>query len=102
MKYLGELYANSESFQMFTLNGGVGIKEIHQFNKGLREFADFHDVTIRFIEVLAENKRLMYIKEISEKYAKLYQQFNKEEKITIISAYELSSSEQQEVVEALK
>jgi F-type H+-transporting ATPase subunit O len=102
MKYLGELYANSESFQLFTQNGGVGLKEIHQFNKGLREFADFHDVTIRFIEVLAENKRLMFIKEISEKYAKLYQQFNKEEKITIISAYELSSSEQQEVLEALK
>lgn len=102
MKYLGELYANSESFQMFTLNAGVGPKEIKLFNKGLREFADFHDVTIRFIEVLAENKRLMYIKEISEKYAKLYQQFNKEEKITIISAYELSSSEQQEVLEALK
>ncbi len=43
-------------------------------------------MTIRFIEVLAENKRLMFIKEIAEKYAKLYQQFNKEEKITIISA----------------
>jgi F-type H+-transporting ATPase subunit O len=52
--------------------------------------------------VLAENKRLMFIKEISEKYAKLYQQFNKEEKITIISAYELSTSEQQEVLDALK
>ena len=47
------------------------------------------------VEVLAENKRLMYIKEISEKYAKLYQQFNKEEKITIISAYRLSAAEEQ-------
>lgn len=33
---------------------------------------DFSDVTIRFIEVLAENKRLMFIAEIAEKYAKLY------------------------------
>jgi F0F1-type ATP synthase delta subunit len=32
----------------------------------------------------------MFIKEVAEKYAKLYQQFNKEEKITIISAYRLS------------
>ena len=72
MKYLGELYQNSESFQLFTLNAGVGTKEIKLFNKGLREFADFNDVTMRFIEVLAENKRLMFIKEISEKYAKLY------------------------------
>jgi F0F1-type ATP synthase delta subunit len=95
MKFLGELYQNSESFQMFTLNAGVGVKEIRAFNIGLQETGDFHKVTIRFIEVLAENKRLMYIKEISEKYAKLYQQFNKEEKITIISAYRLSAAEEQ-------
>ncbi len=44
----------------------------------------------------------MYIKEIAEKYTKLYQQFNKEEKITIISAYELSKDERQEVLDALK
>ncbi len=102
MKFLNELYKNSESFQMFTLNAGVGGKEIRAFNIGLQETGDFHKITIRFIEVLAENKRLMYIKEISEKYAKLYQQFNKEEKITIISAYRLSSGEEQEVLGALK
>lgn len=102
MKFLGELYANSESFQMFTLNAGVGIKEIHKFNEGLKQAGDFNAVTIRFIEVLAENKRLMYIKEIADKYAKLYQQFNKEEKITVISASQLTASQQDEVLAALK
>lgn len=102
MKYLNELYSNSESFQMFTLNAGVGSKEVNQFNKGLREIADINDVTIRFIEVLAENKRFMYIKEIAGKYTKLYQQFNKEEKITIISAEDLNENERQEVLDALK
>jgi ATP synthase F1 delta subunit len=102
MKFIGELYANSESFQMFTQNAGVGSKEIRAFNAGLRETGDFHDVTIRFIEVLAENKRLMFIKDIAEKYAKLYQQFNKEEKITVISAYRLSAEEEQQVLTALK
>jgi len=33
---------------------------------------DFDKVTIRFIEVLAENKRFMFIKEITEKYIKFY------------------------------
>ena len=89
MKFLGELYTHSESFQLFTQNAGVGVKEIKQFNAGLQESGDFSAVTIRFIEVLAENKRLMFIKEVAEKYAKLYQQFNKEEKITVISAYKL-------------
>lgn len=44
----------------------------------------------------------MYIKEITEKYQKLYQQFNKEEKITIISAAQLSSEEEKLVLGALK
>jgi ATP synthase F1 delta subunit len=102
MKFLGELYANSESFQLFTQNAGVGIKEIKLFNQNLRETGDFNDVTIRFIEVLAENKRLMFIKEVAEKYAKLYQQFNKEEKITVLSAVRLSADEEQQVLNALK
>jgi len=59
-------------------------------------------VTIRFIEVLAENKRLMYIKDVADRYSKLYQQFNKEEKITIISAYPLNEDEQRQVLSALK
>lgn len=57
---------------------------------------------MRFIEVLAENKRLMYIKEITEKYQKLYQLFNKEEKITIISANTLTGDEESQVLKALK
>jgi len=45
---------------------------------------------MNFLTVLAENKRLVFIREISERYVKLYGEFNKEEKITIISASELS------------
>ncbi len=73
MKFLSELFDNSESFQHFTQNAGIGSKEIKLFNKAISECGDFDKVTYRFIEVLAENKRLMYIKEIAEKYAKLYQ-----------------------------
>lgn len=72
--FLGELFENSESFQQFTQNAGVGAKEIKAFNQALLDTgADFSPITIRFIEVLAENKRFMYIKEITEKYQKLYQ-----------------------------
>ena len=78
------------------------MKEIKLFNQSLQETGDFNKLTFRFIEVLAENKRLMYIKEIAEKYQKLYQQFNKEEKITIISAYQLSKGEEDQVLKALQ
>jgi len=100
--YIKQLYDNSESFKDFTMNAGVGAKEIGLFNDALKSLGDFHPLTIRFLEVLAENKRLIYISGIAQRYQKLYQQFNKEEKITIISATELNSSEQGEVLAALK
>lgn len=75
--------------------------EMQQFNQGLRDVADFHEQTYKFLEILAENKRLVYLKGIAERYAKLYQQVNKEEKITIISATELNDSEKAEVLAAL-
>ena len=73
MMYLSELYTHSESFRMFTENAGVGQKEIKLLNNALRETAPFNETTMKFLEVLAENKRLIYIKEIAIKYQKLYQ-----------------------------
>ena len=100
--YIQNLYKNSESFRLFTQNQGVGAREIRAFNKALLELGDFNELTIKFLEVLAENKRLIYIEAIAGRYQKLYQLFNKEEKITIISAEALSNSEEQEVLAALK
>lgn len=102
MKYLSEIYKHSEEFRQFTENQGVGYKEIQLLNQALKETAPFTDVTIKFLTVLAENKRLIYISEIAEKYEKLYQEFNKEEKITIISASELTGSQKNQVLEALR
>lgn len=70
--YLQSLYKNSETFRNFTLNAGVGLKEITQFNAALKSVGDFHPITYKFIEVLAENKRLNYISAIADKYQKLY------------------------------
>ena len=100
--YIKALYANSESFKLFTQNAGVGAKEMDQFNQALASLGSFNPLTIKFMEVLAENKRLTYIDAIADRYVKLYQLFNKEEKITIISAEPLDSSEQGEVLAALR
>ena len=64
--------------------------------------ATFHPLTIKFLEILAENKRLVLIDAIIQRYIKLYQQFHKEEKITIISATKLSAAEEGEVLAALQ
>ena len=102
MQYLRELYKNCESFRMFTENGGVGAKEVAQLVVGLKETAPFCETTLKFIQVLGENQRLVFIKEIAEKYSKLYAEVNKEEKVTIISATELDSNQKSEILSALK
>ena len=78
MMFLQQIYANSEMFRQFTENGGVGSKEIAQFNTALTEIAPFSPLTLRFLTVLAENKRFYSIDVIATKYGKLYQEFNKE------------------------
>jgi hypothetical protein len=93
MKFLQEIYKNSETFRLFTENGGVGSIEIAKLNIALKETAPFCDTTLHFLTVLAENKRLNFISEIANKYIKLYQAENKEEKITIISAEALSGEQ---------
>ena len=102
MKYLQAIYKNSEQFRLFTENGGVGAKEVEAFNSALKETAKFSETTLNFIKVLVENKRLNFIDSIAEKFVKLYQEFNKEEKITIISASELSSDQKSQVLSALQ
>jgi len=57
---------------------------------------------MKFLMVLAESKRLIYLDEISKKFCKLYMQLNREEKITIISATDLNDSQKQQVLQALK
>ena len=100
--YLKGLYDNSEAFYLFTQNAGVGVKEMTKFNEALQSVATFHPLTIKFLEILAENKRLSFIGHIAERYQKLYQLLNKEEKITVISAEILTQDEQDEVLSALK
>lgn len=95
------MYNNSETFRLFTQNGGIGRVEIEKFNAALSSVATFHPLTLKFLTILAENKRLVYINGIASRYVKLYQQFHKEEKITIISADTLTASDEAEVLAAL-
>jgi F0F1-type ATP synthase delta subunit len=70
--YIGHLHKHCEHFRLFTENGGIGITGITALNKALSETAKFEDVTLKFLVVLAETKRLIYIREICKKYAKYY------------------------------
>ena len=46
----------------------MGAKEIVAFNEALNQIGDFNPLTIKFLEILAENKRLTFISGIAERY----------------------------------
>lgn len=70
--YLQELYKECEAFHLFTQNAGVGSKEIGELNEILNQLGDFNPLTIKFLEILAENKRLTFLNDIASRYQKLY------------------------------
>ncbi|CAI2380257.1 unnamed protein product [Moneuplotes crassus] len=102
MHTLSELYKNSEALRTLTQNSGLSVSEVSILNDALRDVGEIQDLTSRFIEVLAENKRLNNLAKVADKYQKLYQELNKEEKMTIYSARELSHDQKDQVLAALK
>lgn len=57
---------------------------------------------MKFLEILCENKWLSEISDVADKFSKFYNVMNLEEKIIIISAYDLTEGEKAEVLAALK
>lgn len=101
MKYLNNLYENIESFRIFADNSGLNSTQIYSFVLEMGKCGDFCETTLKFCDLVGKNKRFMYINEIARKYIRTYLMLTKEEKITIISAQELTSSEKDQVKNAL-
>ncbi len=102
MTFLANLCEKSEPLRFLTQNTGLSKKEVSVLTDAFGEVGEIEELTTRFIEVLAENKRLNNLAKIADKYQKLYQELNKEEKMTIYSARELSSDQKNQVLAALK
>lgn len=101
MLYLTQLYETSSAFKTFTDNSGLNVIQLNSFSETIKECADFSKTTMSFLDLLARNKRYMYINEIAKKFIRAYHMLSKEEKITIISATELNSQEKEKIKEAL-
>lgn len=91
-----------ESFRIFSDNSGLNSTQISSFVNELANCGGFCKTTIKFCELLGKNKRFMYINDIAKKYCRSYLLLTKEEKISIISAQELTSQEREEVQKALE
>jgi F-type H+-transporting ATPase subunit O len=102
MKYINNLYENSESFRIFADNSGLNAKQIYSFCEEIGRIGEFCQTTMKFLDLLGKNKRFMYINDIAKKYMRNYLLLTKEEKITIISAQELTAEEKNQVKRALE
>lgn len=101
MVYLSQLYDASESFRTLADNAGLNTNQLNSFSNDLSQAGEFCETTIKFLDLIARNKRFMYVNEISKKFQKAYSLLTKEEKITIISAQELDSNQRELVERAL-
>lgn len=102
MLFIKDIYTTSELFRTFSANSGLNANQINHVMSEIGKSADFTNSTIAFIDLLGQNKRFMFIKEIAEKYIKNYNLLSKEEKIKIVSAQELSQSQREQVKNALQ
>jgi ATP synthase F1 delta subunit len=101
MKYIISLYEKLESFRIFADNSGLNASQIYSFSEELARCGEFCGTTLKFCDLLGKNKRFMYINEIAKKYIRSYLLLTKEEKITIISAQQLTETERHQVKDAL-
>jgi F-type H+-transporting ATPase subunit O len=101
MRYISNLYENLESFRLFADNSGLNSVQIYSFSEEVAKAGEFSNTTLKFLDLLGKNKRFMYINEIAKKYIRSYLLLTKEEKITIISAQELTQDEQNQVRQSL-
>lgn len=72
------------------MNAGVSLTSFRTIEGDLQKAGDLNDLTIKFLELLSENRRLSELPNIATKFAKFYNVMNKEEKIIIISAQDLT------------
>ncbi len=101
MTYISSVYEASESFRTFAANAGLNSKQINLFVEDFSKCGNFCHSTLVFLDLVGKNKRFMYVNEIAKKFIRSYSMLSKEEKIKIISAYELSSTQKERVKEAL-
>lgn len=101
MKYLLNVFDTSPQFRLFVNNAGLNINQIGTVMNDVSSCGGFCNTSIAFFNLLAENKRFMYINKVAENYIRNYKLLSKEEKITIISANELDERQKTRVKEAL-
>jgi len=94
-------FDSSAEFRLFINNAGLNLNQINSVIDDLAECGGFCNTTKTFLQLLASNKRFMYLDQVAQNYIRNYKLLSREEKITIVSAYELDSTQKDSVKNAL-
>jgi len=100
MKVYKNILSSSDTFRDFINNISLSRQDQEAVLSSVN--SSFHQITVNFIQTLIDNKRLVDLPKIIEKYIDYYKILNKEENITIISAQELSEEDRTRVEQALQ
>ena len=57
IRFLSDMYKNSLGFKALTGNTGISSKQVKLLGEALTEIGDVQEITLKFVEVLCENKR---------------------------------------------
>jgi len=102
VRFLKELVTTSSEFRDFLENASFRRAEQLTVLLSLVEKAEFNPLTVEFLKTVVENKRLDSLPKVLDKYIEYYRVLNKEENITIISAFDLNEDDKKRVQDALK
>ena len=102
LTYIEEVTKDAPGFKYISRFDGMIPKEKKALHQILSETLNLSELTSNFMEVVIDNNRLNELDEIIHKFKKMYVDINREEKMQIISADELSKSEKDEVLAALQ
>ena len=83
-------------------NVGIGKEEYGIFINSLNDVQKLTPVSLKFLDLLYENKRLYNLSPIIDVYLKFYEGITHKESIIVVSADDLNENEKKEVLSALQ
>eukprot|EP00922_Rhytidocystis_sp_ex-Travisia-forbesii_P018925 GHVS01028104.1.p1 GENE.GHVS01028104.1~~GHVS01028104.1.p1 ORF type:complete len:266 (+),score=53.44 GHVS01028104.1:131-928(+) len=99
---LNSLQAESPEFKLFIETPGIAAAEKLSVITAMKDKYGLHDITVNFLKVLLENRRLGTLSKMIGSFETYYRKHKGEIKCQVTSAKALTSGQEKEVVAALQ
>ena len=101
LKYMTELYSISPEFKVLVTDPTIHRGKLLEILADLGTKSQFCETTKRMLQLMANNKRLNYLSEVSKTYELHVRSLEKKEVVRVVSAEKLGEEEKKQVEAAL-